>query len=83
MLMKLPDNFKDLDETTKEKLRYQVSHSILIHSYETLTAEKNALMYKMMRHPHGQTLKQLEAFAGGTWDNCLYPLQECLIRVET
>ncbi|RMZ81401.1 hypothetical protein DV738_g2281, partial [Chaetothyriales sp. CBS 135597] len=82
MLMKLPDNFKSLDEATKNRFRYQVSQSILIHSYETLTAEKNPLMYKMMRHPHGQTLKQLEAFAGSTWDNSLYPFQECLIRTE-
>jgi len=36
-------------------------------------------MYKMMRHPYGQTLKQIEAFAGSTWDDCLFPLEECLI----
>lgn len=82
MLMKLPDNFKQLDDATKEQLRYRVAQSIFIHSYETLTAENNPLMYKMMHHPHGQTLKQLEAFTGATWDNCLYPLQECLISVE-
>jgi len=82
MLMKLPENFKALDDATKDKLRYQVSQSVLIHTYETCTAEKNPLMYKVMRHPHGQTLKQLEAFAGSTWDNCLFPFEECLIRVE-
>lgn len=82
MLMKLPEDFKNLDEVTKHQLRYQVSQSILIHSYETLTAKKNPIMHKLMRHPHGQTLKQLEAFASSTWDNCLYPFQECLIRVE-
>ncbi|KAF1845084.1 uncharacterized protein K460DRAFT_354938 [Cucurbitaria berberidis CBS 394.84] len=82
MLMKLPDNFKELGETAKDQLRYQVSQSILIHQYEKLTAEKNPLMSKVMRHPHGQTLKQLEAFSGATWDNCLYPFEECLIRVE-
>lgn len=82
MMMKLPDNFKELDETTKEQLRYQVAQSILIHSYETQTARENPIMYKMMRYPQGKTLKQLEAFAGATWDNCLFPLQECLIRIE-
>ncbi|KAB2098839.1 hypothetical protein AG0111_0g12958 [Alternaria gaisen] len=82
MLMKLPENFKTLDDATKDKLRYQVSQSILIHTYEETTAEKNPLMYKVMRHPHGQTLKQLEAFAGSTWDNCLFPFEECLIRAE-
>jgi hypothetical protein len=82
MLMKLPENFKALDDATKDKLRYQVSQSVLVHTYETSTAEKNPLMYKVMRHAHGQTLKQLEAFVGSTWDNCLFPFEECLIRVE-
>ncbi|KAI4667376.1 uncharacterized protein J4E79_002062 [Alternaria viburni] len=82
MLMKLPENFKALDDTTKGKLKYQVSQSILIHTYEESTVEKNPLMYKVMHHPHGQTLKQLEAFVGSTWDNCLFPVEECLIRVE-
>jgi hypothetical protein len=80
--MKLPEDFKQLDDTRKAQLRYQVAQSILIHSYETATAAKNPLMYKMMHHPHGRTLKQLEAFAGGTWNNCLPPFQECLISAE-
>ncbi|KAI4947449.1 hypothetical protein J4E91_006803 [Alternaria rosae] len=83
MLMKLPENFKGLDDATKDKLRYQVSQSILIHTYETSTVEKNPLMYKVMHYPHGQTLKQLEAFVGSTWDNCLFPFEECLIHVES
>lgn len=82
MLMKLPDNFKALDDAMKTDLRYQVSQSILTHTYETSTAEKNPLMNRVMRHPHGQTLKQLEAFAGSTWKDSLFPLEECLVRVE-
>lgn len=82
MMMKLPDNFKQLDQTTKDRLRYQVAQSILIHSYETRTAKENPLMHKMMRHPQGKTLKQLEAFANATWDNCLFPFRECLIRMR-
>jgi hypothetical protein len=82
MLMKLPESFKLLDDATKDQLRYQVSQSVLIHLYETLTAQENPLMYKAMRHPHGQTLKQLEAFVGSTWDNCLFPFEKCLIRVK-
>jgi hypothetical protein len=82
MMMKLPDNFKQLDEVTKEQLRYQVAQSILIHSYETRTAAENPLMHKVMRHLQGKTLKELEAFANATWDNCLFPLRECLIRMQ-
>lgn len=82
MMMKLPDNYEESDQATKEQLRYQVSQSILIHSYESRTASENPLMYKMMRHPQGKTLKHLEAFAGATWENLLFPLKECLIIVE-
>lgn len=82
MKMFLPDDFKILDDTTKDQLRYQVAHSILIHKYENSTAEKNPLMYRMMRYPYSRTLKQLEAFAGGTWDNCLFPFENCLMTVE-
>lgn len=82
MMMKLPDDYEELDESSKEKLRYQVSQSILIHSYETRTAAQNPLLYKMMRHIQGKTLKHLEVFAGATWDNCLFPFRECLMRVE-
>jgi hypothetical protein len=83
MMMKLPENFKELDKATQELLRHQVSQSILIHVYETTTAEKNLLMYTAMRHPHGKTLKQLEAFAGETWEgNCFHAFEECLISVE-
>lgn len=82
MLMKLPDNLKMLDKASRDDLRAQVSMSVLIHTYETATADNNPLMHKVMRHPHGQTLKQLEAFAGSTWDDGLFPLEECLVRVE-
>ena len=53
VLMKLPENFKALDDATKDKLRYQGSQSILVGRYETSTAEKNPLMCKVMRHPYG------------------------------
>jgi hypothetical protein len=80
MLMKLPDNYKQLDDDAKARFRYQVSQSILIHAYETRAAKENPLMYKMMRHLQGKTLQQLEAFANATWDNALFPFNECLIR---
>lgn len=82
MKMFLPENFKTLDDATKEKLRYQVAQSILIHRYETSTCKKNPVMFKVLHLPNGKTIKQLEAFAGGTWDNTLFPFEECLMRVE-
>ena len=82
MLMKLPNNFKALDDATKDHFKDRVSRSILIHAYKKLTVEKNPLMYKVMRHPHGQTSKQLKAFVGSTSDSCLCPFEERLIRIK-
>jgi hypothetical protein len=82
ILMQLPDHLKKLGEMTRERLRYQVSQSIPIHEYETQTAQKNLLVYKTMHHMHGQTLKLLDAFAGTTWDGCLYAFDECLMQVQ-
>lgn len=82
MKMFLPSNFKSLGEGEKERLRYQVAQSILIHRYETRTRKKNPVMFKVLHLPNGKTIKQLEAFAGGTWDNTLFPFEECLMRVE-
>jgi hypothetical protein len=61
---------------------YQVSQSILIHDHETQTAQKNPLKSKMMHHPHGWILKQLEASAGTTWYDSLYQFEECLIQLQ-
>ncbi|CAA9966968.1 hypothetical protein PTMSG1_10327 [Pyrenophora teres f. maculata] len=66
MLMKLPENFKRLDDSTKDKVRYQVSQYIFIHTYETYTAENNPLIFCWLY------LGQLS-----------FPLEECLIRVES
>jgi hypothetical protein len=82
MMMFLPEGFKSLDDEDKEKLRYRVAQSIMIHTYETRTRKRNPVMFKVLHLPYGSTLKQLEAFANGTWDNTLFPFEECLIRVE-
>ncbi|KAF2281620.1 uncharacterized protein EI97DRAFT_438940 [Westerdykella ornata] len=76
----LPPHYESLKEgEEKQKLRHQVSQTILIDVYERTTAAENPLMIKMMTTYQGRTLKQLHAFVGGTWDNCLYPLQGCMI----
>ncbi|KAL1982712.1 hypothetical protein VTN96DRAFT_963 [Rasamsonia emersonii] len=82
ILMNLPENFSQLDEDTKDQLRYRFSQSVLIHAYETRTAVENPLMHRMMHNYQGKTLKEIVAFASDTWDSGLFPLRECLIRIE-
>ncbi|KAK3216472.1 hypothetical protein GRF29_8g3379801 [Pseudopithomyces chartarum] len=70
-------------ELTSPRLWHPDFHAGNIYIVEgSPTAEKDPLMNKVMRHPHGKTLKQVEAFVGATWDNCLFPFEECLISIE-
>ncbi|KAF2728298.1 hypothetical protein EJ04DRAFT_546854 [Polyplosphaeria fusca] len=66
LLMELPDNYKQLEEDRKAKLRRQVSQLILIEAYETRSASQNPLMYRLMRYPNSKTLKELVAFVSGS-----------------
>lgn len=80
--LKLPEYFKELDETEKDRLRHQVSMSILTYIYESETAKENPILSRVLCLRHGNTLHELIAMAGDTWDDDILPLRECLIRVE-
>ena len=81
-LLEFPDDFKQLDKITKDRLKHRISQTVLIYHYEKRTRETNPLMYMLMEYPHGQTLQWLEAFVGASWDTFLYHLRECLVSVE-
>ncbi len=82
IMLKLPENFKELDETEKERLSHQVSMSILTYIYESETAKQNPMLSRVLCLRHGKSLNELIAMAGNTWDDDILPLRECLIRVE-
>ena len=82
ILLKLPENFKDLEIDEKSRLREQVSSSILLYIYETHTATHNPLLGRLYRLQHGPTRSDPILFAGNTWQGSILPLRESLIRVE-
>lgn len=63
IIIKYPNNYKELNQIIKDGLRYRLGQSILIHEYKTRTTKENPLIHKMMRHTQGKTRKELEAFA--------------------
>ena len=82
VLLRLPENFKKLDLDEQDRLNKQVSASILLHVYETRTAQRNPLLSSLYRLRHGQTRIQPILFAGDTWIDDILPFRESLIRVE-
>jgi hypothetical protein len=82
VVLKFPENFKDIEDDKKIKLRRQIASSIILHLYETNTAKENPRLNKVFRDKHGRTRTEPITFAGDTWDDDILPLRESLIRVE-
>lgn len=82
IMLKLPENFKELDNGEKERIRDQVSKSIQLYIYEHETGRRNPLLNKARRQPFGKTLAQLVDFAGDSWDDDILPFRDCLISLE-
>ena len=80
--LRLPNNYKELDEEEKSRVTEQVSRSIQVYLYEEQTAKINPLLNEAFRQPHGKALSQLVNFAGNSWDDDIIPLRECLINLE-
>jgi len=62
MMMELPDNFKELTETAKEQLRYQVVQPISMHPYEAWTCESKTINVQNDAAFTGQNSKAAECF---------------------
>ncbi|PIG83018.1 hypothetical protein AARAC_004887 [Aspergillus arachidicola] len=82
IILKAPTNFKDLEPDEKDKIRQQMSSSILLHLYETQVVKENPLLNKVLRFSHGRTRCDPIHFVDDTWDDDIIPLRESLIRVE-
>ncbi|KAI9675676.1 MAG: Phosphotransferase enzyme [Caeruleum heppii] len=82
MVLKLPENFRDLGDDEKVRIKSQVAKSIITHLYELNTAKQNPRLNKVFRSKHGRTRWEPIQFAGDTWDDDILPLRESLIRVE-
>ena len=82
VMLKLPENFKELEADEQDRFSHQVTSSILLYIYETKTAKLNPPLNRVLRLEHGKTLTELVDFAADTWDDDILPFRECLIRVE-
>lgn len=82
IMLRLPENFKELGADERDQLNEQVASSILLYVYETRTAKQNHLLSRVYRLNHGRTRTQAILFAGDTWTDDILPLRESLIKIE-
>ncbi len=80
--LKNPENFKDLNDDEKARVKRQMARSIVIHLYRLCTARENPRLAKSLSLVHGELRRQTVAFAGDSWDEDILKLRQCLIRIE-
>ena len=82
MILRLPENYKELEDEEKARVKHQVASSIARYTYETHTAKVNPRLSKVFQFEHGRTKTEPISFAGDTWDNDILPFRETLINLE-
>jgi hypothetical protein len=82
VILKFPENYKQLKDEEKIPIRKQVVSSIILHLYENLTAKENPRLSRVFRTEHGRTRGEVISFCGNTWDDDILPFRESLIRIE-
>lgn len=82
IILKHPDNFKELDAEEKEQVNEQVAKSIILYLYEKQTAREVPLLHRVLQLRYGKIRCDPIQFVGDTWDDDILPLRESLIRVE-
>ncbi|KAL3458409.1 kinase-like domain-containing protein [Aspergillus heterothallicus] len=82
LILKPPDNFKELEPNGKKLIRQQMSQSIVLYLYEQTLAKQVPLLHSILHFPYGRTRCEPIEFAGDTWDDDIIPLRESLIRIE-
>jgi hypothetical protein len=81
-MLRLPENYKDMEKSEKDRVADQVERSLVQYIYETETKKLNPLLVVMNNIPQGTTRRQTIEFAEDTWEGDILPFRQCLIRLE-
>lgn len=82
VMLRLPENYKDMEKSEKDRVASQVERSIVQYLYETETKKQNPLLVEIKDIPRATTRRQTIGFAEDTWDRDILPFRQCLIRLE-
>lgn len=82
ILLKRPDNFDNLDDEQKIRIKQQISKSTLFQLYLLGVKKQNPTLAKVFHLDHGKTRRLPVEFAGNTWDDDIVSFREALIKLE-
>ncbi|KAI9664305.1 MAG: Phosphotransferase enzyme [Alyxoria varia] len=81
-MLKYPDNFDELDQSAKERIKSQASQSALLQLYIREVEKQNPDMAKVFELSHGKTRCNAINFAKDTWNGDVVAFRESLLNVE-
>lgn len=82
VMLRLPEGYKDMEKSNKDRVADQVERSIVQFLYEAETKKQNPLLVRVNDTPQGTTRRRTIEFAEDTWDGDILPFRQCLIRLE-
>ncbi len=82
VMLRLPENYNDLEKTEKDRVTKKVERSLVQYLYEVETKRQSPLLVELNNIPLGMTRRQTVEFAEDTWDGDILPFRQCLIRLE-
>jgi len=82
VMLKRPENFEELEDDQKARIKRQISKSTLFQLYLMETEKRNPRLAEIFHIDHGKTRRLAVSFAGNTWDDDIVSFREALINVE-
>ena len=76
MMLKLPENFENLDKDQQIRIEQQIAKSTIFQLYLIETEERNPRLAETFHLDHGKTRRFAVAFTGNTWDDDIVSFQE-------
>nr|POE57924.1 altered inheritance of mitochondria protein 9, mitochondrial [Quercus suber] len=82
VMLTLPDNYKDLEKSERDRVSKQVERSLVQYLYGIETKSQNPLLVQMNDVPHANMRRQTVEFGEDAWEGDILPFRQCLIRLE-
>ncbi|KAH8648313.1 phosphotransferase enzyme family protein [Tricladium varicosporioides] len=82
VMLRLPEGYRDMEKSEKDRVANQVERSLVQYLYETETKKQNPLLVEINDIFQGTTRRQTIEFAEDTWEGDILPFRQCLIRLE-
>ncbi len=82
VILRLPENYKDMEKGEKDQVANQVERSLVQYLYEIETQKQNPLLVEVNNVPQRETRTQTIGYGEDTWDGDILPFRQCLIRIE-